>query len=245
MSPERLSNYKDSRSLARLIILISGIFLVSNIPAVQAESYLRVRKNGVIYYYFSMRGEHKANDQRRPVRKFRTQRLPPLDKSSAQNLEPIIQEASRRYNLPSSLVKAVIRVESNFNPAATSSKGAQGLMQLIPETAAQLRVSNPYDIRQNIWAGTRYLGMLLQKFNNRLHLALAAYNAGPQRVEKCQTVPPIKETQDYVRDVCANFLAYTKEEPPAEEGKPNSRDNRPKIGAASKSYGGVGRFEKF
>jgi soluble lytic murein transglycosylase-like protein len=102
-------------------------------------------------------------------------------------------------------------VESNFNPAATSPKGAQGLMQLMPGTAEQLQVSNPYDIRENIAAGTRYLGMLLQKFDNNLALALAAYNAGPQRVEKCQTVPNIKETQGFVRDVCTNFFQYSKE----------------------------------
>jgi hypothetical protein len=104
----------------------------------------------------------------------------------------------------------VIRVESNFNPAATSPKGAQGLMQLMPGTAEQLQVSNPYDIRENIAAGTRYLGMLLQKFDNNLALALAAYNAGPQRVEKYQMVPNIKETQGFGRDVCTNFLQYSK-----------------------------------
>ena len=93
-------------------------------------------------------------------------------KLSPQELEPLIKSASQQHNLPDALIKAVIRVESNFNPAATSPKGAQGLMQLMPGTAEQLQVTNPYDIKENIWAGTRYLGMLLQKFNNNLPMAL-------------------------------------------------------------------------
>ena len=115
---------------------------------------------------------------------------------------PLIKSVGQHHNLPVALIKAVIRVESNFNPAATSPKGAQGLMQLMPGTANQLQVTNPYDIKENIWAGTRYLGMLLQKFNNNLPMALAAYNAGPQRVAKYQGIPPFKETQGFVRNVC-------------------------------------------
>lgn len=194
------------------MILMVGIWVASETPAVQAEPYLRVCKNGVIYYYFSHRGAKKTEPFLHSG-KIRLTRPHPQNRISAQELEPLIQEAALSHNLPPSLIKAVIRVESNFYPAATSPKGAQGLMQLMPETADHLRVANPYDIRENIWAGTRYLYMLLEKFNNRLHLALAAYNAGPQRVEKCQNVPAIKETQDFVRDVCTNFLQYT-------EGKP-------------------------
>ncbi len=87
-------------------------------------------------------------------------------------------------------------------------------MQLMPGTAEQLQVTNPYDIKENIWAGTRYLGMLLQKFNNNLPMALAAYNASPQRVQQYQGIPPIKETQGFVRDVCTNFLQYSGEPAP-------------------------------
>jgi soluble lytic murein transglycosylase-like protein len=130
---------------------------------------------------------------------------------SAQEIEPWVKWASGNHKIPPALIKAVIRVESNFNPAATSPKGAQGLMQLMPGTAEELQVSNAYDVKENISAGTRYLGMLLQKFNNNLPLALVAYNAGPQRVARCQGVPPIKETQGFVRDVCTNFLQYSRE----------------------------------
>lgn len=137
--------------------------------------------------------------------------LPSPNKKSAPSLQPIIQEASNYYNVPPALIKAVIRVESNFNPAALSPKGAQGLMQLMPATAADLQVANPYDIKENIFAGTRYLSLLLQKFNHKLPYALAAYNAGPQRVDRHQDVPPIAETQEFVRNVCLHFLRYEAE----------------------------------
>jgi soluble lytic murein transglycosylase-like protein len=165
----------------------------------------------VIYYYFSNR---PGKTTQAPVMR-RGPLAHPLacPRPSRGELEPLIEEAGRQQHLPPALIKAVIRVESNFNPAATSPKGAQGLMQLMPGTADDLQVSNPYDIQENIRGGTRYLGMLLQKFNNRLHLALAAYNAGPQRVDRYQDVPPIKETQEFVRDVCDNFMRYNGKNP--------------------------------
>ncbi len=125
----------------------------------------------------------------------------------------MVEEASRHFNLPPTLIKAVIKVESNFVPSATSSKGAQGLMQLMPGTAKDLQVQNAYDIRENILAGTRYLYTMLENFGYRLPLALAAYNAGPRQVEKHQDIPPIKETQGFVRDVCVNFLQYSGKSP--------------------------------
>jgi soluble lytic murein transglycosylase-like protein len=135
-------------------------------------------------------------------------------------LEPLIHEVSQQHNLPASLIKAVIRVESNFNPAATSPKGAQGLMQLMPGTADDLQVVNPYDAQENVWAGALYLKMLLEKFNYRLPLALAAYNAGPNRVDRHQDVPPIRETRDFVRHVCENFIKYSGEQHPAKPDSP-------------------------
>lgn len=175
----------------------------------QAQSFQRVYKEGVIYYYFSTRGERGNQDYFRSAGN-NFIRSAMGGKVSPQELEPAVQEASRHYNLPPALIKAIIRVESNFVQTATSPKGAQGLMQLMPGTAKELQVANPYDIRDNIWGGTRYLSMLLDKFGYRLPLALAAYNAGPQRVEQHQDIPPIKETQGFVRDVCTNFLQYQK-----------------------------------
>ena len=191
-------------------ILVSGLTLADPIHAPAAEPYLRVSKGGVIYYYFSQRKDKKAG--RTSAKSGRNQTTPAsARKVPPQQLNPLIQEAAGSQNLPSSLVKAVIRVESNFNPGATSPKGAQGLMQLMPQTADSLAVINPYDIQENIGGGTRYLRMLLEKYNYNLPLALAAYNAGPQRVDRCQGVPSIKETQDFVRQVCGHFLIYAKE----------------------------------
>ena len=179
------------------------------VPMVYAEPFIRLYKNGVIYYYFAYKIDRSTYLYPGMNRQLRVSAPPATHKLSAQEVEPWIRWAGRHHKLPPALIKAVIRVESNFNPAATSPKGAQGLMQLMPGTAEQLQVTDPYDIQENIWAGTRYLGMLLQKFNNNLALALAAYNAGPQRVERCQGIPPIKETQGFVREVCANFLQYS------------------------------------
>lgn len=112
-----------------------------------------------------------------------------------------IQSASKRYNVDADLISSVIAIESNFNPKAVSRRNARGLMQLIPGTASRFGVQNIFDPRENIEAGTRYLGELLHRYDNDLILALAAYNAGPQRVQKYGRVPPFAETQSYVRRV--------------------------------------------
>ena len=192
--------------------LAASLFLGHSSP-VQAEPYLRVSKNGVIYYYFDNKEINSTPQSFRTSPRFRVKAPPIARKLAPMEIEALVQEASRSHNVPPSLVKAVIRVESNFNPSATSPKGAQGLMQLMPGTADDLLVANPYDPRENISGGVRYLRMLLDRFNNRLHLALAAYNAGPQRVSQHQEVPSIPETQGFVSDVCTNFLKYSKESP--------------------------------
>jgi soluble lytic murein transglycosylase-like protein len=113
----------------------------------------------------------------------------------------LVEAAASRYNVDASLIASVIAVESNFDPKARSRKNARGLMQLLPETAARLGVHNVEDPQENIDAGTRYLRDLLQKYNNDLMLALAAYNAGPERVQQYGRVPPFAETISYVRRV--------------------------------------------
>ena len=192
------------------LILLPFLLLGFILPA-SAESFVRVCKDGVIHYYFS----NRPSDKPSVTRLSRCNQPPhPLGRPrpSPGELEPLIHEVSQQHNLPPSLIKAVIRVESNFNPTATSPKGAQGLMQLMPGTAGDLQVVNPYDAQENVSAGTRYLKMLLEKFNYRLPLALAAYNAGPKRVDQHQAVPPIRETRNFVRDVCENFVKYSGEQ---------------------------------
>jgi len=118
------------------------------------------------------------------------------------NYEPLIIRHAAANNLRPDLVRAVIQVESGFNPRAVSAKGAMGLMQLMPDTASELGVGNPFNPAENIKGGTVYLRRLLDKFNNNEELALAAYNAGPEAVDRYgQRVPPYRETLNYVREV--------------------------------------------
>jgi hypothetical protein len=115
--------------------------------------------------------------------------------------DPMIQSASTKHGVSADLVRAVIQVESGYQPRARSTKGAMGLMQLMPETARQYGATNPYDPRSNIEAGVKYLRALLDQFE--LPLALAAYNAGEAAVRRFGGIPPFPETQDYVRKISA------------------------------------------
>ncbi len=117
----------------------------------------------------------------------------------------IIFTKSKKYEIEPSLVYAVIRVESNWDTKALSRSGAKGLMQLMPSTAKELNVKNPFDPEENLEGGIRYLKYLLDKFDGEITLALAAYNAGPNKVRKFRGVPPIKETRQYVERVLSFY----------------------------------------
>jgi soluble lytic murein transglycosylase-like protein len=120
-------------------------------------------------------------------------------------IAPLVTAAATTHGLPEELLTAVIEVESNFNPGAVSPKGAIGLMQLMPQTARHLAVADASDPASNIDGGARYLKELLARFGNNLHLALAAYNAGPGNVQRTGTIPPFAETQRYVPSVIARY----------------------------------------
>jgi soluble lytic murein transglycosylase-like protein len=119
-----------------------------------------------------------------------------------------IREAATLYQIPEELVRAVIRVESDFDPRAVSPANAHGLMQLIPETAERMMVTDIYDPRQNIFGGVRYLRVLANLFNGDIELTLAGYNAGESAVIRSGGIPPFPETQDYVRRVLGYYRFY-------------------------------------
>jgi len=122
--------------------------------------------------------------------------------------DDIIKKAQKRYGVEFSLIKAVIQVESGFDPKAVSKRGAKGLMQIMPENYKNLFVKDPFNPSQNIMGGTLYLQRLLKRYKYKLPLALAAYNAGPQAVDKYKRIPPYKETQNFVKKVMKSYSRY-------------------------------------
>jgi len=169
------------------------------VATVSADIYKYVDENGVVCYTDAPYGkksqqvssDRKAGRTERPV----TAVVFPKDYSQ------YIHKAASKYDLEPDLIRAVIKTESNGNHRAVSRKGAKGLMQLMPSTATDMNVSNPFDPEANIEGGTRYLKYLLERFNGNMTLALAAYNSGPGTVEKYGNVPPIDETRQYVKKI--------------------------------------------
>lgn len=156
--------------------------------------------SGDIYRYVDERGVvHFSNTPNSPEYIFYMKEEPLED--DPDYINRLVSEYADRFKLEKELVCAVIKVESNYNPKAVSTKGAQGLMQIIPETALDLKIDDPFDVRQNIRGGSQYLRLMLDQFSDDLDLALAAYNAGPGTVRAYGGIPPFKETMRYIEKV--------------------------------------------
>jgi soluble lytic murein transglycosylase-like protein len=164
-------------------------------PSARADIYRYIDSEGVIHFT-NVPSDGRFTIFMRSVEKETLCYLGDQD-----DIDAIINTASNRYGVDCSLIKAVIKAESNFNHHAVSRKGAQGLMQLMPQTARVLRIEDPFDPEANIIGGTRYLSSLLKRFKGNVRLALAAYNAGPDQVESYQDVPPFPETLGFVERV--------------------------------------------
>jgi hypothetical protein len=180
--------------------LVAGFFLCLCIPA-EADIY-RFRDERGVWHFSNIKSDPRYKiyirtyDGSKPVNQY------------IKDYDDIIHKASKRYGVDVSLIKAVIKAESDFDQHAVSSKGAQGLMQLMPGTANAMDVDDPFDAKDNIHGGTRYLSLMLERFKNDKRLALAAYNAGPERVAEYRGVPPYQETKTFIERVLNYYRQF-------------------------------------
>lgn len=175
-----------------------------------ADIYKYVDENGVVCFTDTPFGKKTNRIMKENIDSTPAQQQPSkADSKNSTDYHSIVHEKAANYNIDPSLIKAVIKTESNWNNRAISRKGAMGLMQLMPATAIDMNVRNPFDPEENIEGGTKYLRYLIERFNGDLTLALAAYNAGPKTVEKFGYVPPITETRQYVSKVLSLYNGKT------------------------------------
>lgn len=200
--------------IARTLIAATVLAAVSTVA--RADIYTYTDANGVVHY------SNTPPSRRQGVRRIRTSASPapsgganvPRDSSPERytRYDAYIREAAALYRLPESFLRAVIKVESNYNPQVVSHAGACGLMQLMPGTAARMGVTDPFEPRQNILGGARYLRILANTFNGDLVLTIAAYNAGEGAVLRYRGIPPYEETQRYVRRVLSWYYGFLEAE---------------------------------
>lgn len=179
-------------------LLIAVLFFLVSVSAVLADIYMFIDSQGVLHFTNT------------PTSSQYTLYIKERPKPAAATIQydEIIQEASNRYGLSFFLLKAIIKVESDFDSRAVSKKGALGLMQIMPQNLQAFNIREPYDPKENIMGGASYFKSLVERFDGKLPLALAAYNAGPTIVDKYRNIPPIKETEDYVKKVMKYFYLY-------------------------------------
>ena len=187
--------------------LLIGVFLPW---AAFADIYKYVDEDGVMHFTNAPTSEH--------YQLFMNGKSPLGSYYTTDRFDQYIILASEMYDVSFTLIKAVIKVESDFNRMAVSKKGAQGLMQIMPGTAKLLKIYDPFDPWENIMGGTRYLRMMLDRFEGRLNFALAGYNAGPTAVDRYQGIPPYRETRKYVQKVM-RYYHHRKSKPSGVQSK--------------------------
>ncbi len=179
-----------------------GFFQLGFFYPAWADIYRYVDANGTIHF---------TNIPTNPRYRLFKEEKNATDRENNKRYDHLIKEAARQHGVNPALVKAVIKAESDFDPYAVSRKGARGLMQLMPETIKDLKVYNPFQPRENINGGVKFLKKLLEHFDNNLTLSLAAYNAGIKAVERYEAIPPYQETKHYVQKVLNYFDRYRQE----------------------------------
>lgn len=182
-----------------IIILFSLFF---SFISAQADIYRFKDENGV-WHFTNIRSDTRYRLY------IKTGRL--RGKQYITNYDTIIQKAAKQFSVDSHLIKAIIMAESSFDPNAISKSGAQGLMQLMPPTANDMEVNNPFDPEENIFGGTRYISLLLKKFKQDKKLAIAAYNVGPSVVANQDSVPRIPQTRRFVEKVMKYYSEFKKQ----------------------------------
>ncbi len=204
-------------SRPKLLMLTGGLGLAASAlvsSEAAADIYTFTDADGVIHYSNVKTPGAKLYMKTSPARKASRRPgvtpVPPSDKSLERftRYDATIREAATLYQIPMELIRAVIKVESDYDPRAVSHAGAQGLMQLMPETALRMQIRDAFDPRMNIFAGVRYLRVLANHFNGNLELTIAGYNAGEGAVIKYGGIPPYEETQNYVVKVLSYYHRY-------------------------------------
>ena len=196
-------------------VVVMGVLGAALLPSdAAADIYTWTDDQGVIHFSNTKEKGAKlylraVNKQKKKARAGVTP-VPPSDRSVERftRYNQWIREAATLYQIPEALIRAVIKVESDYDPRAVSHAGAQGLMQLMPETALRMQIDDSFDPRKNIFAGTRYLRVLANHFNGDLQLTVAGYNAGEGAVVKYGGIPPYEETQGYVVKVLHYYHRY-------------------------------------